>query len=585
MEIKSLHESISIQCKRYADKIAVIDYERKITYWELEEMSSLIADRLLNDGIAPGMTVVVIADRCLELIIVALGVMKCGAIYVPVDMSYPTQRILNIIDDTKCNIIINISDHHLETYNGTILTLEQLSLSKRDSDSMNQSTFNGHIAYIIYTSGTTGKPKGVMVSNNAIMNTFEWMTDQFDINENDVIAHKTSISFTDSIWEIFWPLLNGAKISIINSKHARDPKRMYEWMEQQRISFTQFVPSMLKVFVEYIEFKRIENPLSELRWVFNGGEQVGVNLVRRFYDCFKTAKYANIYGMTESAIYATCHVVERESLRIWNSIPIGKPILNSSILLLNEYNQICSPFEKGEICITGVSLADGYWNDAELTKDKFTCLNTSNDRLYRSGDIGMSDDYGNYWFLGRKDNQVNVYGNRVELYEIEKNILEYDGISLTAVIPCKNWYGETYLVCYLENDKVDVENLKVFLRDRLPNYMIPKEFHKINALPLTVNNKVDRKNLCELFKNEVSDDKAALEKVSIKSVVHNIWNTILGIDEISHDDDFFQLGGDSLTLARLQIELEKQGFSLSYDELLEHKTINQIVVLLERMTQ
>lgn len=507
MENKTIQEKISRQCKLYADKVAIIEYDRKITYSELEEMSESFAEVLMQEGIVSGMPVVVIADRSIEMIAIALAILKCGAIYVPVDLNYPLYRIQKIIADTGSNIIVNLSDHQLKEYNGSVLELKHLSKARKDKKGKKQNFSVFHIAYIIYTSGTTGSPKGVMVSHEAILNTFEWMTKQFNISENDVIAHKTSISFTDSIWEIFWPLLNGAKISIINSKDAKDSKKMYDWMENQRISFTQFVPSMLKVFVEYIEIKKIENPLKRLRWVFNGGEQVGINLVKRFYACFKNAKYANIYGMTESAIYATYHIVERESLEIWNSVPIGKPILNTKIFLLNELDQICAPYEKGEICISGMSLAEGYWNDDISTKEKFIDYKGMEDKLYRSGDIGMSDENKCYWYFGRKDNQVNVYGNRVEIYEVEKNILEFEGITQTAVIPYRDQYEETYLVCYLENEQVDVEKLKAFLKNKLPNYMVPKVYQKVKSLPLTVNNKVDKKSLSEIFKDKKHDKK------------------------------------------------------------------------------
>lgn len=582
MKDKSIQEAISKQCKVNGDRIAVIEYDRKITYSQLEEMSDSFAEVLLQEGIVFGAPIVVIADRCIELIAISLAILKCGAIYVPVDLNYPLHRIQKIIGDTGSNIIINLSDYQLKEHNRNILTLQNFGNKRNDKKGKKHIFSAAHIAYIIYTSGTTGSPKGVMVSQEAVLNTFQWMTKQFNISKNDVIAHKTSISFTDSIWEIFWPLLNGAKISIINSRDAKDSKKMYEWMEIQEISFTQFVPSMLKVFIEYIELKKLEEPLKKLRWVFNGGEQVGINLVKRFYQCFKTARYTNIYGMTESAIYATYHIVEREMLEIWSSVPIGKPILNTKVLLLNELDQICSQYEKGEICISGISLADGYWNDDMLTKDKFIYYNEPKNRLYRTGDIGMSDENGCYWYFGRKDNQVNVYGNRVEIYEVEKNILEFEGITQTAVIPYRDQYEETYLVCYLENEQIEVDKLKAFLMNRLPEYMVPKVYQKVKSLPLTVNNKVDKKSLLEISKDKktVKIEKSVI--TSTTSIIKDIWESILGNDEFGENDEFFQIGGDSLALARMQIEMEKKGFCLDYDDLLKLKTINQIVHMLER---
>ena len=432
---------ISEQTQKQKNKVAVIDYNRRLSYDSLEKISDRIASFFMKIGIQKEDPIVVISDRSIELIVTVIAILKCGACYVPIDSSYPEKRIITIINDIGSGVIINLSKDQLKLSTNTKLKIfsydeiSRLDCIDRQCDIRDCNI--DAVAYVIYTSGTTGKPKGVKVSHKAISNTLYWMNDCFRLEE-DIIAFKTSISFTDSIWEIFWPLINGATIFIISSNDEKDPRKLYECMRNNKVTYTQFVPSMMKLFLEYIEHRSIKDPLPDLKWVFNGGEQIGINLAKKFNHVFTNAKIANIYGMTESAIYATCHIVEKKPDSTITSVAIGKPIANTKIYLLNTEESFCNPYEKGEICISGVSLSDGYWNDVDLTTEKFIQRPWHKGVVYRTGDIGWVDEDGCIWYTGRKDNQVKIRGNRVEIYEVEQSILNYKGIQQVAVVAVVN---------------------------------------------------------------------------------------------------------------------------------------------------
>lgn len=493
---KSIHELISKQCIARPYSIAIYEYEKKLTYGQLEKKSNRIAKVLVSKGVKIGDTINVISDRKIELIIIVLAILKAGGIYVPIDSTYPKKRIHDIIEDSQCKVVINLSQDE------TIVT--ELDLVKLDySQLMNEQCSeeclpeiaSTNLAYIIYTSGTTGKPKGVTISHKAVLNTLNWMSKEFKLSNKDRIAHKTSISFTDSIWEIFWPLLNGSKISIINDLHAKNPRILYNCLLKQKIKITQFVPSMLNVFLHYIEISKKENPLPDLKWIFNGGEHITVNLARKFNRLFDNAKIGNIYGSTETAIYATCYIIEKDLKEDLQEIPIGWPIENANVFICNDNNKVCDINEKAEICVSGIGISSGYWNNEEMNQKKFVKVFDDQTIMYRTGDIGYKDENGCIWYCGRLDNQVKIRGNRVELFDVEKNILEYDGIYQVAVITKKDKYNDNYLVCYLTNKEINIDDLDLFLKKKLPSFMIPKRYIVIDEFPVSINKKIDRKKL------------------------------------------------------------------------------------------
>ena len=559
----SLSALLTNSCFQNEHQTAVIDHKRHVSYGVLHREAALIAQYLWHNGVRQGQTVIVISDRSIESVEILYAILLCGAIYVPVDATYPPHRINQIGNDLGSPVIIDVAGGFLNANKisySKYIPLRDILTKKTSIEYEIPSPNLDNIAYIIYTSGTTGKPKGVSISCKSVLNTLLWMQKQFCIGPGVRIAHKTSISFTDSIWEILWPLLSGATISIADNIEARDPRALFDWLDKQKIEITQFVPSMLKLFLEYVESRDPVSPLPHLKWVFNGGEHIPIHLVKKYFQLFKTAKFANLYGMTESSIYATSFIVPRGFETHFDDVPIGKPISNTSVYLVNRQGRLCKTGETGEIYIEGIGLSNGYWGDSKLTDEKY--IRHHNRRFFKSGDLGRQDNQNLLWYCGRTDRQVKIRGNRVELYEIEKNILSIPGIEQAAVYTQQNKFGDTLLVCNYWGKAIAQREMRAMLQKKLPNYMIPNKFIYTKETFMTNNQKLD------------------YQKLQSKEKIIDLWKDILGTDQVCEEDDFFESGGDSIGLARLQINLEKLGYSCHYEDLLNNRTLKSILKII-----
>jgi D-alanine--poly(phosphoribitol) ligase subunit 1 len=357
------------------------------------------------------------------------------------------------------------------------------------------------LAYVIYTSGSTGRPKGVMIEHRALVNRLHWMQHAYPIDERDVILQKTPYYFDVSVWELFWWAIRGARLCFLMPGGERNPLAIVETVRKHRASVMHFVPSMLNVFLEYLGSKGAEaaQSLSPVRQVFASGEALTPSHVRKFNDILGSrtgARLTNLYGPTEATVdvsYFDCPAHNN-----FECIPIGRPIHNTRLYVIKDGRQVAIG-DHGELCIAGVGLARGYLNNPALTAEKFTD-NPANpgERIYRTGDVARWLPDGNIEYLGREDHQVKIRGLRIELGEIENTISEHPGISGCVAVVRK--YGESviliiaYIVC---KSDVDLDNLKGWLRTRLPDYMIPNRIEKIAEFPLTPSGKADRKALPE----------------------------------------------------------------------------------------
>lgn len=542
------------------NRISVIDKNGMLTYEELNRESDRIAGGLIEYGVTQGELVPVVSERSRELIQVILAILKCGAVYVPIDSKYPSGRIDKIIHDTKCKRIINLSSNALKTCRNRpyqMIDGGELMAYKNNCKLPSMSISPENTAYIMYTSGSTGKPKGVKISHKAALNTLFWMNDQFYITENDRIAHKTSVSFTDSVWEIFWPLINGAAICIIDDDIVKSPGALYHAFLEYEIGFSQFVPATMKPFIEYAKLQKESMPLTQLKWIFNGGEYLPVSVAEGLIRALPHTSLANIYGMTETAIYSTFHVVEKYSVKDMKQVPIGRPITNTEVFVVNEKGELADIYEKGELCVSGISLFDGYWNDDTLTNQKF--LSIDKKAIYKTGDVGFCDALGVFWYCGRKDSQVKIRGCRVELFEVEQMILTYPGIKQCAVLALKNTAGATYLGAYISGKNVDTCKLALFLKNNLPAYMIPSKYFVLNQMPLSTNKKIDRAMLAAM-ENHASSDIVCLT-VLPEGLREALCQTLgLPIDTIETEN----ITLDSITVAELQIAGEKNDMPIDY---------------------
>jgi amino acid adenylation domain-containing protein len=507
----TLQALIEAQVERHPSDTAVIcDHDEafslapagSLTYAQLNDRVNQLAHLLMAEHVRPGDIVALAMERSFAMIIGILAIVKARGAYLPVSPDTPPDRMAYMLKDGGVKILLV---HHKTA---SRVVFEGLILNLDDPDVYRGSTANPAIlntpqdlAYVIYTSGSTGRPKGVMIEHRSLVNRLNWMQHAYPIDESDVILQKTPYSFDVSVWELFWWALQGAKLCFLMPGGERNPLAIVQAIRKNHVTVMHFVPSMLNVFLEYLDGKAaaVQASLASVRQVFASGEALTPSHVKKFNDIWGSrtgARLTNLYGPTEATVdvsYFDCPLRND-----FESIPIGRPIHNIKLYAIRDGRQVAIG-EAGELCIAGLGLARGYLNNAALTDEKFTDNPVNpGERIYRTGDIARWLPDGNIEYLGREDHQVKIRGLRIELGEIENTIREYPGIS-DCVAVVKN-YSETiiliiaYLVCKSE---LDVEGLKNHLKKHLPDYMIPNRFEKIAEMPLTPSGKADRKALPE----------------------------------------------------------------------------------------
>jgi fengycin family lipopeptide synthetase D len=495
-----VHDAFVEQARRDPGAIAVVDSGGVLSFGELERHSRSLARHLKRHGVGPEVPVGVCARRSAEVVVAFLGTLRAGGVYVPLDPEYPSERFTFMIDDARVNTVL--------VQHGTSVSLPAHihaieigpDLYEEHEAEIPVSVLPENLAYIIYTSGSTGTPKGVMVSHEAIANTLAWLQDTFHLTPDDVIAHKTSISFTDSIWELLWPLLAGCQLVVIEEQVSQFPRLLLQRLKQHGATVTQFVPAQMRLFLDEVERAATADSLPLLRWVFNGGEALPQALARDWYRAFPKTRITNAYGMTESAIYGTNWVVE-PCQDGEPQVLIGSPITNERAYVLDSADQPCAPLRLGEIHLAGASLARGYFGQPDLTAERFVPdpFGPAGSRMYRTGDLGKRLETGEIECLGRLDRQVKVHGARVELGEVEAALAKHPNVR-QAVVMARREGTDNQIVAYYTYRVNDPgrRGLYRFLADKLPSFMIPAFLVPMESFPLSHNGKVDRRRLAAL---------------------------------------------------------------------------------------
>jgi amino acid adenylation domain-containing protein len=501
----TLQELIERQAGAHPHKTAVICDDdsafggASLTYAQLNDKVNQLAHVLRAEGVWPGGVVALMVERSFAMIIGILGIVKAGAAYLPISPDNPPDRNSYMLRDAKVKVLLA----HRKTasrvaFGGLVINLDDRGIYS--GPTTNPAILNKprDLAYVIYTSGSTGKPKGVMIEHRSVINRLHWMQDAYPIGQDDVILQKTPYSFDVSVWELFWWALEGAAMCFLVPGGERNPLAIIETIRKHRVSVMHFVPSMLNVFLEYVDGKDAAlTRLRSVRQVFASGEALTPSHVRKFNRIWGSrtgARLTNLYGPTEATVdvtYFDCPAHDD-----FQCIPIGRPIHNTRLYIIRDGQQM-PVGEPGELCIAGIGLARGYLNNRALTDEKFAdnAVNPG-ERIYRTGDIARWLPEGNIEYLGREDQQVKIRGLRIELGEIENTIREYQGI--TDCVAAVKQYSEdivlivAYVVCGAE---LDLDGLKLYLKRHLPNYMIPNCLERIEAIPLTASGKADRKAL------------------------------------------------------------------------------------------
>jgi D-alanine--poly(phosphoribitol) ligase subunit 1 len=489
-----IQQLIEAQVEARPGATAVVCGDQSLTYAELNARANRLAHRLRAEGVGPGSIVALMVERSLAMIVGILGVVKAGAAYLPVPPDHPAERTRYMLDDGGVKILLV----HGKTagrfaFSGLALDLDE----PLEGETANPVLLNkpDDLVYVIYTSGSTGKPKGVMIEQRALVNRLRWMQAAYPIGPGDVILQKTPYSFDVSVWELFWWALQGATLAMLVPGGERNPLALVEAVRKHRVSVMHFVPSMLNVFLEYLDAKGdgARESLSSLKRVFASGEALTPSHVRKF-NALLEACLTNLYGPTEATVDVTYFDCPRG--RDIDIVPIGRAIDNTRLYVIRDGRE-AAVGETGELCIAGIGLARGYLNNPALTAEKFVDNPVNpGERIYRTGDLARWLPDGNVEYLGREDHQVKIRGLRVELGEIESTVREFPGVVDCVAAVDRRSESVIMLVAHVvSRSELDAAALKEYLRKRLPEYMVPHRFERLAELPLTSSGKADRKAL------------------------------------------------------------------------------------------
>ena len=556
-----LHELVERAVDRWPNVSAVVFEGRSLSYAELEDRANRLANWLRREGVGPETLVGVSLERSLDLVVGLLAILKAGGAYVPLDPSYPPSRLAYMAGDSGVKLVLTGSGScWVDGLAGVQrVVIEQVVAQESDGRRPHSGAVPGNLAYMIYTSGSTGQPKGALNEHGGIVNRLQWMQEQYRLEPDDRVLQKTPFGFDVSVWEFFWPLMQGATLVVAKAGGHRDAKYLNDLIGREGITTLHFVPSMLEVFLEEAQARDCRS----LRRVICSGEALSWDLVQRFGAKLACA-LENLYGPTEAAVDVTYWPCDRDTGA--KVIPIGYPVANTRVHILDEHLQVVPQGVAGEIYLGGIQVGRGYWGKPALTAEKFVpdpLDQQGGRRLYRTGDAGRYREDGSIEYLGRLDDQVKIRGFRVELGEIESRLREHAGVREAAVSVAGTTGSEKRLVGYIvgrPESPVDVASLRNHLRERLPEYMVPAAFVALDHLPLSPNGKLDRKAL-PAPKAEIH---SAEEKIRVaprnplERQLVDMWEEMLGVRPIGVTDNFFDLGGHSLVAVRMISMLGKQ---------------------------
>lgn len=536
------------QVVRTPDDVALIFGNERLSFRELNARANQLAHYLRRRGVGPEVRVAIRMKRSPEMIVGLLGILKAGGAYVPIDPANPEERALFILEDSGAALLLTkepLSGSHVP-----VVSLDEIS-NAFESNPPNATTA-ANAAHVIYTSGSTGRPKGVISAHRASVNRFAWMWRAYPFQPGEVCCQKTALSFVDSIWEIFGPLLQGVPLMILDDDTVKDPARFIDALSEHRVTRLVLVPSLLRVMLESND--DLAQRLPQLRFCVCSGEGLPVELAAAFRASLSHTKLINLYGSSEVAADVTCYEVT--DVNGLHSIPIGKPISNTQIYILDAHLQPAPFGVIGELYVGGEGLARGYLNQPALTQEKFVSdpFNDGDTKLFRTGDLGRYLADGNIEFHGRRDHQVKVRGVRIELGEIESVLKTNPAIRQAVVVPVDDAHGGKQLVVYLvaEVNPPAMNELRSFLRRKLPDYMVPSAFVMLDSLPLNASGKIDRLALpAPDQKGATAEAEFVAPRTPVEEVLATIWAETLGRDRIGVNDDFFSLGGHSLLVAKI----------------------------------
>ncbi|RJE47542.1 MULTISPECIES: thioester reductase domain-containing protein [unclassified Dehalobacter] len=566
---KTVAQLFEEQAERTPAKTALIFEESSISYYELNQRANRLARVLRDKGVGANKFVGIFVPRSLEMIVSILAVLKAGGAYLPIDPDYPSQRIDYMLEDSHTTILLTCQKLMKEIhFSGEVIDVFSHNEQLAGLANLPKVNTPQDIAYLIYTSGSTGKPKGVMVQHSAIVNLISGITAKIDFSPEKVMLSVTTISFDIFVAESLLPLSRGLTVVIANEKQQIIPEELNKVMYNHDINIFQATPSRVQLLLSSdLELTGIRN-LTDILVTGEAMSTAVLNDLKRVVS--SSAKIYDLYGPTETTIWSTMADVTYE-----RKPHIGKPIANTQVYILDHYMNLLPIGIPGDLFIGGTGVSKGYFGKDDLTAERFIANPfLPGERLYKTGDLARWYPEGDIEYLGRTDYQIKIRGYRIELGEIEDELLQHPNIREAVAVVKENLNNSKVICAYIVADtEIGSTEVKAYLAQYLPDYMIPSYIIPVDFIPKTPNNKIDRNSLPECEENAA---KPILPRNSLERTIAKVWCSLLGRKSVGIDDNFFDLGGDSLTIVQLQVLLTKKGIDIEIQDLYEYQTIRQI---------
>ncbi|WDZ59769.1 non-ribosomal peptide synthetase [Paenibacillus polymyxa] len=574
----TIHHGFELQAEKTPDAVAIVFENRELTYRELNIKANQLASKLRKLGVTPDTIVGILTERSPEMIIGILGILKAGGAYLPLEPSYPQERIMFMLQDSGSEILLTLSNKGKQMntfdFSGTVLDLADISSYDSDDFIFSESTTADDLAYVMYTSGSTGRPKGVMIEHRNVIRLVK-NTNYMPFAENERILLTGALVFDACTFEIWGALLNGLRLYIVPESVILDAVQLGEALDRYQIT-TMWLTSPL--FNQLTQHK--PDLFASLKHLLVGGDVLLPGIINTVRAHSPGVNVINVYGPTENTTFSTYFPIDKE----YNRIPIGRPIGNSTVYILDSSSRLLPIGAQGEICVGGDGLARGYLNRDDLTQLNFVPNPfIPGEKIYRTGDLGRWLPDGNLEYLGRIDQQVKIRGYRIEPGEIETQLMKHDAVREAHVAVKSTKDGQKTLCAYISTDvPLSKSDMKTHLTGQLPDYMIPAQYVFLPAFPLTTNGKIDRQALPEPGMTSGSDMEYVAPRNEVEQQLANLWQAVLGVEKVGIDDGFFELGGHSLKAIQLVSKVQESNIPLDIHQLLQYQTIRSLSDLLQR---
>ncbi len=579
----TMHNLFEVQTKNTPTNIALRQNGVNMTYEALNNRSNVIAAELLKKGITLATNVGLLCSRTFDMVAGLMGILKAGGSYVPIDPTYPLDRQQYIIENSKIKLVLtNIIAVSSEDFGCEFIQLDSLDYTQTEQNP-DIKISGSQLAYTIYTSGSTGRPKGVMIEHYSAVNLIRWVNERFSVGEDDRLLFITSECFDLSVYDMFGMLATGGSIVIATKDEVQNYNQLKELMINEKITFWDSVPTTFNYLVDELREEGETSILPDLRLVFMSGDWIPVQLPNRARPFFPNAEIISLGGATEGTVWSNYFPIDNVG-EDWSSIPYGKPMRNNFFYILDDKLRPVPKGTVGELFIGGIGVARGYDNDEQKTnvafmKDPFS--DRMGGRMYKTGDLGRWMRNGNMEFIGRKDNQVKIRGFRVELGEIESVLSKHEQLKEAIVHVVKDQRDQNLLCAYIVPETTyNQSEVKSYLREKLPDYMVPSFFTELEALPLNSNGKIDRRALPEPTMVTEEEKEFVLASTQLEKSIEDVWKNILHMPQISVNDNLFELGAYSLSVASFVARFHKKmNYNVSVGEVFLNPTIKELATL------